>query len=218
MTFPGSLVLPVFFWATGGALVRTRIFVDFWNFSLNWKRNTSGERCDWTKVPQVLLACAERAMGGLTPGSLTFAEMHVYASCERGGDPKLRSFLTNFLDRQPGVTVTLKERTWRAHTVHCRSCGADHERCPACSAKLGRAVEKGVDTQMVTDMLSLAWTSCYEVGVLLTSDADFIPAVENLQSRNMKIVNATWKGNGYDLATKSWAFFHLDGVLPQLYR
>ena len=38
--------------------------------------------------------------------------------------------------------------------------------------------EKGVDTHIATAMISLAWIDNYDVGVLVSSDRDFIPVVE----------------------------------------
>ena len=34
----------------------TRIFVDFWNFQLNWNDRTDKDLCDWTVLPSVLMA------------------------------------------------------------------------------------------------------------------------------------------------------------------
>jgi uncharacterized LabA/DUF88 family protein len=34
--------------------------------------------------------------------------------------------------------------------------------------------EKGVDTRIVTDMMSLAWNGAYDVAVLVSADRDFI--------------------------------------------
>ena len=75
-----------------------------------------------------------------------------------------------------------------------------------------------VDSRIVTDMLSLAWDGSYDVALLITSDADMVPAVESLQRHNFKVINATWKGHGHELAKVSWASFELDGELDKLKR
>jgi len=51
------------------------------------------------------------------------------------------------------------------------------------------APEKGVDTAIVTDLLSLASEDAYDVAVLLSSDADHIPAVEWVQNRDALAVD-----------------------------
>ena len=75
-----------------------------------------------------------------------------------------------------------------------------------------------VDSRIVTDMLTLAWDRSYDIAVLLTSDADMVPAVESLQRHNFKVINATWKGHGHELAKSSWASFEIDPFLDKLMR
>jgi uncharacterized LabA/DUF88 family protein len=81
-----------------------------------------------------------------------------------------------------------------------------------------RAVEKGTDSAIITDMFSLAWEGAYEVAVLVSSDADMIPAVERIQDRGPKIINATWQNHGHDLARRCWASFSIDPLVQQLAR
>ena len=52
------------------------------------------------------------------------------------------------------------------------------------------APEKGVDTAIVTDLLSLAGEEAYDVAILVSSDADHIPAVEWIQAHGRKVINA----------------------------
>ena len=200
--------------------MRLRIFIDFWNFSLNWNERAAGGQCDWTKLPLALLSQAQGALaqGGL--GALTLEETRIYASYEPGreSDRKLKNWLHNFLDKQAGVRVFVAERHWKKHVMHCRTCGADFAKCPKCQADFGRAAEKTVDSRIVTDLLSLAWEGAFDVALLLSSDRDFLPAVDKLQSKNFKVINATWRGHGHELAKVSWASFELDSIVSQLKR
>lgn len=161
-------------------------------------------------------AQTELSSNGL--GSAQLQETRVYASYEGGREQNLKNWLDTFLAKRPGVSVLVKERHWRQKPVHCRSCNTDTVLCPSCQQPLGRASEKMVDSLIVTDLLGLAWDGSYDVAVLLTSDADMVPAVESVQRHNFKVINATWKGHGHQLAKVSWASFELDGLLPQLTR
>ena len=53
---------------------------------------------------------------------------------------------------------------------------------------------------LVADMIRLSWENAYDVAVLLSSDSDFIPAVEHLQRRGLKVVHAGFKNRGNALA------------------
>lgn len=209
---PGSAhwALPVFF-------MKLRVFIDFWNFSLNWNDRSAGANCDWTHLPLVLKQEAEVVLQTAGLGALSLEETRVYASYEPGRETKLRGWLNNFLDKQPGVRVFAVERQWRKHAIHCRQCDTDIAKCPSCGADLGRAAEKTVDSRIVTDMMSLAWEGGLEVALLLSSDRDFIPA-ERLQAKNFKVINATWRGHGHELAKVCWASFELDELIPKLRR
>ncbi len=49
---------------------RTRVFIDFWNFSLNWKERANGALIDWTTVPRVLVDEGQKKLEavGITEG------------------------------------------------------------------------------------------------------------------------------------------------------
>jgi hypothetical protein len=198
--------------------MRVRIFIDYWNFAIDWQHRAGGQKIDWTKVPSVFVEAANTLLARAALGPLTLEETRVYASFEPGRDGRFRDWLHGFLDRQPGVRVFASERHWKQRPVRCRDCGAEHSVCPACGKLLGRAGEKTVDARIVTDLMNLAWEGAYDVALLVTSDKDFKPAVEALQDRNLKVVNARWRGLGYDLSNVCWASFEIDPCIPKLVR
>jgi uncharacterized LabA/DUF88 family protein len=200
-------------------MYRTRVFIDFWNFSLNWRDRAQGARIDWPQVPRVLLDEAKKKFeaAGVHEG-LALEETLVYASYNPRTDGKLKGWLDGFLDKQPSFRVKTRERRAKPRKVHCAACGHDNEACSECGDPFRWAPEKGVDTAIVTDLLSLASEDAYDVAVLLSSDADHIPAVEWVQSRGRKVINVTWAHHGFDLAKTSWAMFELDGVIPLITR
>ncbi len=161
---------------------------------------------------------ASRVLAAASLSGLTLEETRVYAGYEAGRENNLKSWLHNFLDRQPGIRVFTSERHWRKHPVHCRSCNVEHHECPACHAPFGRAAEKTTDARIVTDLIGLAWEDAYDAAILVSADKDFVPAVEYLQAKNFKIINAAWRGVGHELARVCWASFEVDRLVPLLQR
>jgi uncharacterized LabA/DUF88 family protein len=197
---------------------RTRVFIDFWNFALNWRDRAGGSYIDWPTVPRVLLDEGRKKLevAGITE-DLQLEETLVYASYLTT-DKKFRGWLDSFLNRQPSFNVKARERRSKPRKVHCAQCGVDNEKCEACGQPLMWAPEKGVDTAIVTDLLALAGEDAYQVAILLSSDADHIPAVEWIQARGRKVINATWANHGFDLKTTCWAEIELDSVMQLMKR
>lgn len=201
--------------------LRARIFIDFWNFQISWNQRAGDARIDWTLVPRTLISAAEaqfRLVG--FEESLVLEETLVYASYnpQKRNDRKLKGWLDSFLDRQPGFRVNIRERKVKSRIVHCEQCGHDNRECSKCGSAYVWSPEKGVDTAIVTDLLSLASEDSYDVAILLSSDADHIPAVEWVQEHGRKVINATWDNHGYDLARTSWASVPLDALIGDLTR
>jgi len=154
---------------------------------------------------------------GITEG-LALEETLVYASYNPQTEGNLRQWLESFLARQPSFTVRLRERRPRPRKFHCASCGQHTDACQHCGVPLKWAPEKGVDTAIVTDLLSLAGENAFDVAILLSSDADHIPAVEWIQAHGRKVINATWANHGFDLKRTCWAEIELDAVASLMKR
>lgn len=197
---------------------RTSIFIDFWNFSLQWRNRANGELIDWQKVPAQLLGESERQLQLAGFGdALHLEETLVYASYdEDDAGRKLKGWLDAFLDKQPRFRVATRVRRSKPRSVYCRACEHSIERCPHCEETLRWSTEKGVDTAIVTGLLSLAGEGAFDAAVLVSSDTDYLPAVEWLQSRGFKVINATWANHGHELARACWASFELDGIVSKL--
>lgn len=111
-----------------------RIFIDFWNFQLQWNARSSSASCDWTKLPAVLTAAAQKCAPNLPPHEVH--DTRVYASYNPRHEADLRKWLDGFLNRQPGFRVFIRERRSRPKPVHCRACDAEIAACPSCQAPL----------------------------------------------------------------------------------
>lgn len=196
---------------------QVRVFVDFWNLQLNWNERSGGSKCDWTKLPMALVA---QAATTAQLQSCQYQGTRVYASVDPANpsEENLRRWLDGFLDRLPGINVCRRERHCRRKPARCRTCKHEQVTCPKCNAHYDRAAEKGVDAAIITDLFSLAWERAYDVAVLATCDGDFVPAVQRLQDKGFKIVNATWRGHGHELAKACWASFELDPLIAALSR
>ena len=69
--------------------------------------------------------------------------------------------------------------------------------------------EKGVDTSVVTDMISLAWEDNYDVAVLVSADKDFIPVAEFLERKGKKVLHGAFPPKGSELTRKCWGSIDL---------
>jgi len=197
-------------------MTSARIFIDYWNFVLQWRKQSEGKDCDWQKLPNALIATAQATATQFT--GMRLDDIRVYASVNPEKDAPLRRWLDTFLDRQPGFRVFVRDRKSRKKPVYCSNCKTETADCPICHHPFEKAIEKGVDSAILTDMFSLAWEKAYDVAILVSGDSDLIPAVEKIQDRGPKIINATWRNYGNELAKACWASFPIDPLVSQLQR
>ena len=173
---------------------------------------------DWTSVPAV---CCDKVKELVQPVSgVSYDGLHVYSSYTdgKGPDMKHKNWIETWLDRQPGVVATCVKRSQKKSPPKCPSCHAEASRCVVCDHDMRGMEEKGVDTRIVTDMMSLAWNGAYDVAVLISADRDFIPVAEELQKRGFKVIHAKIGRAGMDLAAHCWASFDLYAERAKLQR
>ena len=187
---------------------RTRIFVDYWNLQLTMNGRLGRTfRFDWARLPFWL---TERTAEICKLADCTYDGMHVCSSFNPSSekDQSHKRWALNWLDRQPGVQVSLRERQHRP-PPSCPNCFSVVARCPTCDGDMAGTAGKGVDTAIATDMIRLAWEHVYDIAVLVSSDADLVPAVEFLDLRGRKVLQAGFPPSGSALATACWASFDL---------
>ena len=203
--------------------VRVRIFIDFWNFqlALNALEKAAGRTSfslDWKGVST---ACCDQVDVLIKPVSgVAYEGLHVYSSYTdgKGPDMKHKHWVETWLDRQPGVVATCVKRSQKKSPPKCPGCHAETTQCKACGHDMRGMEEKGVDTRIVTDMMSLAWNGAYDVAVLVSADRDFIPVAEELQSRGIKVIHGKIGKAGMDLAAHCWANFDLYAERAKFHR
>lgn len=196
--------------------MKTRIFIDYWNFQLSLNEYASQSyRLDWKKLSPLIIQKASDVVAA----PLFFEETRVYMSYDlkKVNDRKLKNWALNTLDRFPGVHVTLKERKPK-QAPFCQSCHQAITYCPHCGEALAGTIEKGVDTAIVTDLFSLAWEGAWQVAILVSSDRDFFPAVEMLSIKGFRIINANFPPLGIELARACWASLDLREFINDLER
>lgn len=198
--------------------LRVRVFVDFWNFQLSLRGAQDGFKTDWNPIGQLLTREAAALIDPTNPS--LFEGMHVYGSYDRDKpqDQKLKNWFTNWLDKQPGVHVTLLERQRKRSHPRCAACHFEVEKCPSCKQDMRGTEEKGVDTRMATDMLNLAWQDAFDAAVLVSSDRDFVPVAEHLQNRGVKVVHAAFPPRGSELSQKCWGSVRVPDLMAQFSR
>jgi uncharacterized LabA/DUF88 family protein len=177
-------------------------------------------RLDWQQLgPWLARQAGAQFLAIEKRGQVRYDGLHVYLSYnpKNPSDGKLRNWANNVLDRFAGVEVVSKERKTK-FPPSCPSCHQAIAICPHCQAEMTGTVEKGIDTAIVTDMIRLAWEDSYDLAVLVSSDRDFIPAVELLNAKGRKVIHAGFPPRGMDLARKCWASIDLRNALGEVER
>lgn len=197
---------------------RFRVFVDFWNFQLYIRDLDSDLRVDWKKLPHVLIA---QSLGIIDADARAqYQGMGVYMSYAPGkdSDRKLKGWAGNVLDKMPGTSVVMLERRKLKSPPSCPSCHSEVPNCPICDHDMRGSREKGVDTRIATDMIRLAWEGAYDVALLVSSDADFVPVVEFLDTKNVKVIHVGVGGQGHHLMQKCWGAVRLEDFIEDIRR
>ena len=191
--------------------LKTYIFVDFWNLQISLNENvtdSSGEFwIDWPKLPKVV----NEKIAAMVPipDVVGVDETRVYISfSDKEQDKRLVNWVNSWLKIQQGYKVTLKQRQKVEKPIHCNKCNRDITHCPHCSERIIQRKEKGIDTSIVTDMMKLAWENAFDIAVIFSADADYIPVAEYLGEKGKKIVMSAFMPKGKDLRQACWA--HID--------
>lgn len=202
------------------AETRVRIFVDFWNLQLQWNdyhrhQGSAGVvRIPWKNIFPITL------VGAVAHGTQTrYVGAHVYASVDPGkpGDAGLRGFL-HVLDSFPGYRVTVKERK-PASPPKCTNpdCRAVIATCPTCAQRIRRTVEKGIDAAIVTDLIQCAFDDTFDRAILVSGDADYVPAVEYIQRKTDKqVIQAFFRNCGTQLRNACWDHLYFEDIMARL--
>ena len=76
-----------------------------------------------------------------------------------------------------------------------------------------RRREKGVDVALVTDFLSLGYKKAYDIGIIVSGDQDYAPAIEKVQDLGIQIEIASFRHSiGRDLLKVCDRRIYLDDI------
>ena len=209
-------------------MTKIAVFVDFWNFQIGLNdevANRNGDRdvrmkIDWRQLGHVFAIEGCNVLS-IDPADHSYEGCYVYTSfnpkTEEG--KKYRNWATTWLDRQPGINVKVRPRKPKAHPK-CPICHRAITHCPhkGCEQPIVATVEKGVDTLLVTDLLRLGMQGAYDAAILVTSDADMVPAVEFIQISGKKVIQAGFPPLGVSLATECWGSFDIMKIIEKIKR
>ena len=198
--------------------VRVKVFVDFWNFQLAVNNAAPQFPIDWMQLGTVL---AKESLAVIDPTArVDYQGMNVYGSYNptSDSDRSLIRWATNTLDRFAGVQVTMLPRQRKHSPPSCPTCHIGVSICPSCGADMRGTEEKGVDTRIATDMVSLAWVDNYEVATLVSADRDFIPVVEFLNTRGIKVIHGSFPHSGAQLTATCWGSIDIPSLMTQFRR
>ncbi len=189
---------------TLGRRHRVRVFVDFWNYSLSVRNVEENFRTDWSKLGPVL---SREAVGVIDDAAVSeYQGLNFYGSHDPASesDKKLYRWATTVVDTFPGVSVSIVPRQKKRSPPRCPACHQEVAKCPVCGGDMRGTEEKGVDVRMATDMISLAWADNYDIAVLVSSDRDFVPVAEFLETRGIKVIHGAFPPMGAQLTRKCW--------------
>lgn len=197
---------------------RGRVFVDFWNYELSMKKMDENFLTDWRVLGRVLV---EEAVSLVEPNAIPeYQGMNVYGSYDSSNqnDNKLRHWMTNTLDKFPGVNVNLTARQKKKSGPKCPSCHVATIKCSSCGADMRGTEEKGVDVSIATDMIRLAWADNYDLAVIVSSDRDFIPVAEFLDTKDIKVIHGAFPPKASELTQKCWGSLSLPAISSRFER
>jgi len=184
------------------------IFIDGSNFVGICRDFDPGLQIDFDRLAKSLV----KAVNGTSyEGTYYYAsyppEGYLKTADEKEHFRKQQGFL-EALEYKEGYTVKRFARKVRRTT------------CDHCKTETVFTVEKGVDSSIVADMMSLAWEDAYDIAILLSSDADIKPAVEHLKRFGKKVYHATFAkiSKGTDLRKSCFGAIDLESLKDEIKR
>lgn len=164
------------------------------------------QKLDWSRLPGVILSQL-KSLDYLREETLEHRGTTVYASTHprpTKEDIEQERWLRFKLDQLAGYTVKFSQRQ-----LQKGKCSQGHV--------TSQYVEKGVDTKIACDMLASAIRDSYDIGIVISNDADLIPSIECVQDvLDKRIVHAGLGDACQYIRSAAWAHIALSGCVSEL--
>ena len=185
---------------------RVMAFIDGSNFFGSCRDFRPGLKIDFEKLSQALVKhCGgDQYQGTYYYGSYPPTTPDTSEADKKRLEKQFRFF--EALDYLIGFTVRKFPRKTR------------QAKCGSCGTPVKYTIEKGLDSSIVTEMLSLAWEDAYDVAVLVSDDADLVPAVQFLNRIGKKVYHAyfTTLKRGHELRKACFGQIALEGIIDEV--
>lgn len=199
--------------------MRTIVFVDYWNLQLSIQQEDAKSQTvtasahrfniNWYQLGQWLTQKIETHLKTSNPSiNLSYEETRIYTSTDPNDNGNFKRWVQNNLARQPSIRAYCLDRKPKRHQ-NCVHCHNPIDKCSNCTQAINATQEKGVDTLLVTDLLSLGLDKSYDLAIIVSQDSDMKPSVQHLSNKGIKVVHAGIKHFGADLAQSCWATYDL---------
>lgn len=199
--------------------VKAMIFVDFWNYTINMKNHDSSFKTDWYEMPWAISE-AVISLLRVEKSSFSYQGMFIAGSYDPHKETGLHKWAANTLVRVDGAKVDFKPR----QKVQSGPCciGPDHheiEKCPICQESMLGTREKGVDAQIVIEMMKCAWENSYNVGIIISNDRDFVPAISHLTDKGIRFIHGRFSSyGGHELRKSCWGEIDMTEICSEFRR
>jgi len=189
---------------------RIMVFIDGSNFVGSCKEFDEKLDVDFEKLAQELVSAA----GG---DQSSYQGTYYYSSLPPSELVKTDDDKRH-LAKQHGFLEAMEYKT--GYTVHKFTRKVRTAECEQCHAETIFSIEKGVDSSIVADMMSLGWEGAYDCAVLVSNDADLKPAIEYLRRVGKKVFHASFATlkKGTDLRKACFKAINLEGLVKDIRR
>lgn len=171
---------------------RVMIFIDGSNFYYGLKGNRCSTRIDFLELSQFLTGSKRKLI----------RTYYYNAAYKQNDNPKKYIEQQKFFTRLKNTSyLTLKLGRLVKHVTRIDRDWLREELGDEIANKvikfLGEKIisytEKGVDIQIASDMLKLAYNDAYDTGILISGDGDFVAAVEGVKDLGKHVENSYFK-------------------------
>jgi len=106
----------------------------------------------------------------------------------------------------------------RGYTVRKFRRKVRSETCGKCGHTTFFTIEKGVDSNLVADLLTLAWEDAFDIAVVLSDDADMGAAIEYLKRKGKKVYHASFArlAHGQEIRKLCFGLIDLETILDEI--